>query len=261
MPRLLVPILALMIFSCCAGPTNEFRSDATRSLATAIKPPEVKLYAFKDYDIMTVYQKTRKDDGMRYAQWIKKVAAWQQERKETRNFSEKHHYEIVLSKEWYASGRYGEAVDILLPVVKEEPYNLFALESLARALYRHDDRGRSFEFYHRLIGMLDNQQNYAGEKNIVPIDMSFPEAYWKYGTLLMDKEYWGLGAFNISRFLMILSKMQEPQPLILFDQALSSLTKAYFHMKKFEIAKYYAQEALKLNPDNQYVRKYIKKMK
>lgn len=261
MPRLLIPILALMIVSCCAGPTNEFRSDATRSLATTIKPPNLKLYAFKDTDIMAVYQKSRKDDGIQYAQWIEKGVEWRQEREEIRNFSEKYHYEIVLSKELYASGRYGEAVDILLPVVTEEPYNLFALESLARALYRHDDRKQSFEFYHRLIGMLDNQEYDAGEKNIVPIDMLFPEAYWKYGTLLMDKEYWDLGAFNISRFLMILSKMQEPQPLILFDQALSSLTEAYFYMKKFEIAKYYAHEVLKLNPDNQYVKKYIKRMK
>lgn len=261
MPRLLVPILALMIFSCCAGPTNEFRSDATHSLATAIKPPEVKLYAFKDPNIMTVYQKTRKEDGIRYAHWIEKLAGWRQERKETHNFSDKYHNEIVLSKELYASGRYGEAADILLPVVTEEPYNLFALESLGRALYRNDDRERSFECYHRLIGMLDNQDNDEGEKNIVPIDMSFPEAYWKYGTLLMDKEYWDVGAFNISRFLLILTKMQEPQPLILFDQALSSLTKAYFQMKKFEIAKYYAQETLKLNPDNQFVTKYIKQMK
>lgn len=260
MPRLLALILVLMLVSCCAGPTKEFRSDATRSLTTPIDPPEIKLYAFKDHEIMAVYQKNRQDDGIQYAQLIEKVAEWQKERKATRILSDKYHHEIIQSKEFYDSGRYDEAVNLLLPVVKEEPYNIFALEALARALYRTNDKEKSFTLYHRLIGILDNQENEGGEKDAVPIDMWFPEAYWKYSALLMDQEYWDLAAFNISRFLMVLRKMQQPQPLILFDQALSTLTKAYFQMKKFDIAQYYAQEALKLNPDNTYVKKYIKQM-
>jgi tetratricopeptide (TPR) repeat protein len=257
--RFLTSIFALMLLFCCTGPTEEVRPDFTRSLATT-KQPEIKLYAFEDKDIMTASNKQRKADAKQYSHWIAKIGEWNEAIRNSQTFSEKYHQEIIRSRELYSEGNYVEAVNLLTLIVKEEPYNLFALNDLARTLYRINDRKSSLDVYNRLIGIMDNQGNDAGGGVVVPIDAWFPEAYWKYGTLLMDHGYWDLAAYNISRFLMYESMVRTGQPVLLFEQALSYLTEAFFNMKKYDIAKYYAQETLKLNPDNGYVKKYLDQM-
>ena len=44
---------------------------------------------------------------------------------------------------------------------------------------------------------------------------------------------------------------------MLVDQALSYLTAAFFNLGDHDVAWYYAQQALRQNPNNQYVLKYV----
>jgi tetratricopeptide (TPR) repeat protein len=50
-------------------------------------------------------------------------------------------------------------------------------------------------------------------------------------------------------------KHNDAQPFVL--QAYSYLTKAYFNLGRYDVAKYYADAALWINPKNEYVKYYL----
>ena len=170
--------------------------------------------------------------------------------------SDRHQKEIDTSRRLYDEGKYIEAAKTVQAALKDEPSNVFILECYARALYRMDPyRPASYEVYRRLISLLDNKE----EKTTILLDSWFKEAYWKYGTLLMDRGEWEKAAFEISRALAICFSQNDMQPFIL--QAYSYLTKAYFHMERYDVAKYYADAALQINPKNEYVKYYLDQIK
>jgi tetratricopeptide (TPR) repeat protein len=148
--------------------------------------------------------------------------------------------------------QYIEAAKAVQGALKDEPDNEFLLECYARALYRTDTyRPVSYEFYQRLISLLDSRD----QKSTVALDSWFMEAYWKYGTLLMDRGEWEKAAFEISRALAISFSLNETQPFV--PQAYSYLTKAYLHIGRYDVAKYYADAALQIDPKNEYVKYYL----
>lgn len=170
--------------------------------------------------------------------------------------SDRHQKEIDTSRRLYDEGKYIEAAKAVQTALKDEPENLFILECYARALYRMDTyRPASYEVYRRLISLLDSKE----KKTTILLDSWFLEVYWKYGTLLMDRGEWEKAAFEISRALAICFSQNDTQPFIL--QAYSYLTKAYFHMGRYDVSKYYADAALQINPKNEYVKYYLEQIK
>jgi tetratricopeptide (TPR) repeat protein len=171
--------------------------------------------------------------------------------------SVRHQKEIDTSRRLYEEGKYVEAAKAVQAALKDEPDNEFILECYARALYRTDTyRPASYEFYRRLISLLDSKAN---EKTTIPLDSWFMEAYWKYGTLLMDMGDWERAAFEISRALAISIIHNDVQGFV--PQAYSYLTKAYFHLTRYDVAKYYAEAALQIDPNNEYVKYYLDEIK
>lgn len=167
--------------------------------------------------------------------------------------SERHQKEIDTSRRLYNEGKYIEAAKAVQAALKDESENEFLLECHAHALYRSDTyRPASYEFYNRLISQLDSKSD---KKTTIPLDSWFMEAYWKYGTLLMDREEWENATYEISRALAISFMNNNAQPFVL--QAYSYLTKAYFQLGRYGEATYYADAALQINPKNEYVKYYL----
>jgi tetratricopeptide (TPR) repeat protein len=163
-----------------------------------------------------------------------------------------HQNEIDQSKRLYDEGKYIDAANAVHEALKDEPENEFILECYARALYRTDTyRPESFELYRRLISLLDSKD----QKSTIALNSWFMEAYWKYGTLFMDRRDWERAAFEMSRALAISFSLNDPQPFAL--QAYSYLTKAYYQMGRYDVARYYADAALQINPKNEYVKFYL----
>lgn len=179
-----------------------------------------------------------------------------------KTLSEKYNAEILKSNELYEQRDYKQAAVILKLPIELEPYNAFILEAYAKALYRQNLREESFVYYKRLIDLLNRGPKMNDKKmteNTIVIDFWFVDAYWKYGTLLMDRGEWKAAAFEISRFLLMNRNMCSQQPNLCV-QAFSYLTEANFEMKEYNIARYYAEIALALDPSNGYVKSYLAKM-
>jgi len=96
------------------------------------------------------------------------------------------------------------------------------------------------------------------------LDVWFPEAYWKIGTLHLDRREYRQGAFEICRFLAIEkhlpSRHHERESLHLYAQAPQYLTEARFHLKEFRSARYYADRTLELDPENRYALEILRRM-
>jgi tetratricopeptide (TPR) repeat protein len=227
-----------------------------------LKSSGVKLYPLEGkravYFANTYSTKDLKDRKIFAAEGLKKTC-----KPYPKKFSKKYNREIVKSKELYEKKEYQKAAGVLKVAVTQEPGNPFLLEAYARALLRQDLRKESFVYYKRLIELLD--RNPAAKKigvrtNDIIVDCWFPEAYWKLATLLLDNGEWEAAAFEISRSLLATQDQCNTQPIICI-QAFSYLTAAYYEMKKYDIAKYYANIVLELDPSNEYVKDYLSKMK
>jgi hypothetical protein len=209
--------------------------------------------------------------------------------KEPSLLSKKHDQSIRESISLYDAGNYKQAAKILEKAADDEASNPFILYNYARALYRYD-RGKSYSVYARLIELLDAQTDTESYVEIKPyseflneiedqrlqqdilsvqrefkkfnytkikIDMWFIEAYWKIGTLHLDRKEYLKAAFEITRGLEgglgSYKKLKE--------QAYQYLTEAYFYLKKYALALYCAQKTLDINPLNTYVDKYVKEIR
>jgi tetratricopeptide (TPR) repeat protein len=167
-------------------------------------------------------------------------------------FSDHHQTALVEAERLYGNQNYVMAVATLEPAYRDEPDNPFVLEAYGRALYRQRERERAFVVYRRLVDLLDAEWA-SDAPNVVTIDLWFVDAYWKVGTLHMDRSEWQRAAFEISRALAGGFMWER----LAVGQALSYLAKAYAEMDRRDISKYYAERALERNPRNTFVKRYL----
>jgi tetratricopeptide (TPR) repeat protein len=165
--------------------------------------------------------------------------------------SEKFHEVIMEAEARYEKKEFKQALELLEPVYRAEPENRFVAEAYGRSLFRTGDYRLSMEIYSRLVNALDANKTCRGK---LVIDPWFMDAYWKKGLMHLAKKEWQPAAFEISRAY---NSLNHP---VLVDQALSYLTAAFFNLGDHDVAWYYAQQALRHNPQNQYVLKYTEAM-
>lgn len=167
--------------------------------------------------------------------------------------SARHQARVDAANRLYDARDYAGALAAIEPAYLDERANPFLIETYARVLYRMGERAQSFVVYRQLVDLLDAQW---GAADSVTVDLWFVDAYWKAGTLHMDRREWERAAFEISRAL-VGGLAWEP---LAEDQALSYLTRAYFELGRHEEARYYAQRALGRNPRNTYARQYLDRL-
>jgi tetratricopeptide (TPR) repeat protein len=167
--------------------------------------------------------------------------------------SDRHQARVEAANRLYDTRDYAGALAAIEPAYLDERDNPFLLETYARVLYRKGERAQSFVLYRQLVDLLDARW---GAPDSVTVDLWFVDAYWKAGTLHMDRREWDRAAFEISRAL-VGGLAWEP---LAEDQALSYLTKAYFELGRHEEARYYAERALGRNPRNTYARQYLDRL-
>jgi tetratricopeptide (TPR) repeat protein len=171
--------------------------------------------------------------------------------------SAKHHETIMKARELYARQQYQEAAALLRPALQDEPENMFILDEMARTLFRiKEGKAESFILYKRLIDLQESKAGAKGRRDVVLIDMWFPEAYWKLGCLYLDRREYDQAVYEISRALLFL-----PRSGPLYEQALSYLCEAYYHLGNYKFARYLGNRVLELNLGNKYVLGYLDKMK
>jgi tetratricopeptide (TPR) repeat protein len=167
--------------------------------------------------------------------------------------STRHQARVEMANRLYGARDYAGARAAIEPAYLDERDNPFIIETYARVLYRMGERAQSFVVYRQLVDLLDAQWS---APDSVTVDLWFVDAYWKTGTLHMDRREWERAAFEISRAL-VGGLAWEP---LAEEQALSYLTKAYFELGRHEEARYYAQRALGRNPRNTYARQYLDRL-
>jgi hypothetical protein len=204
--------------------------------------------------------------------------------------SQRNDENINAALKLYDKKKYKQAADILAKSYNDESENTFILNFYAKALYWFD-REKSFEIYKKLIDILD-KEDYKNSKyveyklnneideignsgikndlldvckdihnivgNKIYVNLWFIEAYWKIGTLYLDKEDYLRGAYEITRFLLCGVGKDDA---IINEQAMGYLTEAYTFLKKYDLARYCADKTLKINPKNKYVLYFIDKIK
>jgi tetratricopeptide (TPR) repeat protein len=134
--------------------------------------------------------------------------------------SERHHDAIVSAEALYGAGRFQDAIDRLVPAYADEPDNQFVAEAYGKALYRIGRREDAFPIYEQLVKAVDERmatkvRDDPDSRANIFIDAWLIDAYWKKGTLHMDRGEWDKAAFEISRAY---AQLSEP-PIV--DQALS----------------------------------------
>jgi tetratricopeptide (TPR) repeat protein len=167
--------------------------------------------------------------------------------------SARHQARVDTANRLYDARDYAGALAAIEPAYLDERDNPFLIETYARVLYRMGERAQSFVVYRQLVDLLDAQWS---APDSVTVDLWFVDAYWKAGTLHMDRREWERAVFEISRAL-VGGLAWEP---LAEEQALSYLTKAYFELGRREEARYYAQRALGRNPRNTYARQYLDRL-
>jgi tetratricopeptide (TPR) repeat protein len=169
--------------------------------------------------------------------------------------SARHHGRIMEANALYEQRDYAGALAAIDPAYRDEADNPFVVETYARVLYRKGERAQSFVVYRQLVDLLDAQWG-SDPPRTVTVDLWFVDAYWKVGTLHMDRREWSRAAFEISRAL-VGGMAWEP---LAEDQALSYLTRAYFELGRHAEARYYARWALARNPGNRYAKQYLDRL-
>ncbi|WP_201977425.1 hypothetical protein [Hymenobacter rubidus] len=167
-------------------------------------------------------------------------------------------YDLVLAgaKKAYDEGFFPQAAAALADAVVHEPDNPFLLYHYARALYKTDEtKPQSYTVYQQLIAALARQ---GGENDtIAVVDMWFPEAYWKLGTLQMDNAQWAAAVDNIARALLSLEELGTLNSTPIHEEALAYLTECFYNLQNAKLCRYYGNRTLKLFPHNRYVQPYL----
>src|SRR2546428_5858829 len=100
--------------------------------------------------------------------------------------SDHHQATLVEAESLYGKHDYAAALATLEPAYRDEPTNPFVLEAYGRALYRQLERPRAFSVYRKLVDLLDTEWS-SDAPAAVTIDAWFVDAYWKVGTLHVDR--------------------------------------------------------------------------
>lgn len=202
--------------------------------------------------------------------------------------SAQYQQELEASYGAYEQGDFKKAAKLLGRVYRKEPDNPFILDQYARSLYRFNRR-KSFKVYSKLIELLDSDYdpesyftrfNYKNsnrldnltehglnselidlwnslskqhEQEVYMIDCWFQEAYWKKGTLHLDRKEYLEAALEITRSLYV--DVDIPDKAL--EQAFSYLTEAYFFLGKFQLALNCAARTKEINRENKYVDYFI----
>lgn len=167
--------------------------------------------------------------------------------------SVRHHDAIAGAERLYERQEFDEVITVLEPITADEPTNPFVLDLYARALFWAEQRPRSFAVYRDVVRLLDAAAE--APAGVVAVDARFIDAYWKLGILHLDRQEWQRAAFEISRVLA--TGAFEGRAL---EMALGYLTEAHFRLENYPAARYYANETLRRNPANDYVRPYLSRI-
>jgi tetratricopeptide (TPR) repeat protein len=244
-------VVALLLAVAAAGCTLTQPAPPPRTAASPQTP--LRLYALNDKAVALGHAAP---PGDRSAGAVvsagQPVAGFE---KPPATLSTRHQTLIVEANELYDKRDYARALAVIEPAYRDEHDNPFVIETYARVLYRMGERAQSFVVYRQLVDLLDARW-WAEAADSVTVDLWFVDAYWKAGTLHMDRGEWSRAAFEISRAL-VGGLAWEP---LAEDQALSYLTRAYFELGRREEARYYAERALGRNPRNAYARQYLDRL-
>ena len=241
--RKALPLLGAAALSACVATAPPDRA------RVVYQRPAVELYAFEQFNSSNGKPCPRLEAGAG-APALAPVPIDSVEPPPER-LSEKFHEAIMEAEARYEKKEFKQAVELLEPVYRAEPGNRFVIEAYARNLFRLRDYGRSMELYNSLVNGLDEKKSCRAKLVIDPL---FMDAYWKKGLMHLARREWRPAAFEISRAY---TSLNHP---VLVDQALSYLTAAFFNLGDHDVAWYYAQQALRHNPKNQYVLKYVEAM-
>lgn len=166
--------------------------------------------------------------------------------------SKRHQRAIDSARVLYNARDYDGAAALLVPAYTDERDNPFIANEYARTLFRIDSRrNESFEVYRRLVDQLDRQ--HGTSDRVVAVDAWFSEANWKLGNLYLDREQWDKAAFEIVRFLLTRADPQEPA----LEQAYTYLAEAFAHLGSNDLARWSAEQALRLNPRSTEALSYL----
>ncbi len=166
--------------------------------------------------------------------------------------SDRHQAALEEAQKQHAAHNYTSALALLEPAYQDEPTNPFILEAYGRALYYNRERERAFAVYRKLVDLVDGV--WANPDPIVlTIDVWFADAYWKVGTLHIDRAEWERAAFEISRALAVPFMWER----LAEDQALSYLIRAFDEQGRRDVARYYAERAVERNPNNRVAKRYL----
>jgi len=166
--------------------------------------------------------------------------------------SARHHDTILRARESYGLRQYAEAADLLARAYADEPDNAFVANEYARTLFWLDDRREeSFAVYRRLIEQVDRQHGTNDRQ--VAVDAWFGEAYWKVASFYLDRKDWERAAFEITRFLA--ARGVEPKDGL--EQVFTYLAEAYVNLRRTDLARWSAEQALRLNPRSMGALEYL----
>jgi hypothetical protein len=90
------------------------------------------------------------------------------------------------------------------------------------------------------------------------VDSWFREAYWKLGTLYMDRNEWKKAYYEISRFALAIQELKGQK---IYTQALEYLTECAFNSHDDKLSNYLANRVLVYDKQNEYAQKVLTEIK
>ncbi|EOQ87910.1 hypothetical protein LEP1GSC202_0389 [Leptospira yanagawae serovar Saopaulo str. Sao Paulo = ATCC 700523] len=166
------------------------------------------------------------------------------------------------SEIFYYERKYNEALNILIPALKEEKNNPFLLNAYARTLYTLGRRKESFDTYKLLISIIDKDETVLpdGSYENVVIDTYFLEAYWKISTIYLDYQDFKKSIYYNRKMLDVITlgnTYYDPNTMDYNIGAVTFLAEAYYFLNMKNENHFYACETFKLDRNNKYILKFI----
>lgn len=237
---LIVPFLSLLMV---------FTVDSIAQDACDYKPIIKENFEFKSIVFGNVISVVEDNQSVLEKETIGTIAPYPE------TFTESFDQQLNISKSLYAQGHFLIAYQTLEKARSSEPNNPFILNESARAAYMVDSlKTTSLKLYKELITILDEEGAEETDGESIYINIWFTEAYWKIGTLYMDVDNFSDATYEIQRALVSLYNRGSPQ---IFEQIYSFLAKSYYKLDKDYEAQCFAKEALRINPDNEFVKPYM----
>lgn len=103
--------------------------------------------------------------------------------------------------------------------------------------------------YKKLVRRLDQEGEAVYSRDAAYIDMWFREAYWKLGTLYLDRKLYVQAVYEISRAILAVAFTGDPR---LLEQAYSFIAESYYELGDYDEAACYVEASLEMNPRNSH---------